>query len=286
MQSWRSFSSIFQHQNTKCVIQFNKSINVSDQTKSSILMFKFYISNYSFHIRPNSVNKWSESTASSGCADESHWLQLLLCLPSFIFYQTATVFFILLTEMSSEWEFLKTCFIFSPLLLSPSTILTPSLPRPPSRIAPCLACPAIAPLLCGLSFVSPAGYSFVPPSSAPFWSGTGIASLSVCLSNTRFLSFLSCWRLLSMLAVAQCIHTIAWIAAFCHCTISPVPSSCAHTCHPLWRIGTVCFCNACMFFLYAFLHGKCGEREAETVEKGVFWGEFGVCLLVCVCLSK
>ncbi|XP_063062871.1 guanine nucleotide exchange factor VAV3 isoform X2 [Engraulis encrasicolus] len=30
-------------------------------------------------------------------------------------------------------------------------------------------------LLCGLSFVSPAGYSFVPPSSAPFWSGIGIA---------------------------------------------------------------------------------------------------------------
>lgn len=64
-------------------------------------------------------------------------------------------------------------FYFSPLLLS-LTILPPI---PTLLHTPCLACPAIAPLLCGLSFVSPAGYSFVPPSSAPFWSGTGITSL-------------------------------------------------------------------------------------------------------------
>ncbi|KAM9827824.1 LOW QUALITY PROTEIN: guanine nucleotide exchange factor VAV3 [Neosynchiropus ocellatus] len=42
-----------------------------------------------------------------------------------------------------------------------------------------------SPLLCGLSFVTPAGYSFVPPSSAPFWSGTGISShpLLFCLRS-------------------------------------------------------------------------------------------------------
>uniref|UniRef100_A0A7N6B5U1 Vav guanine nucleotide exchange factor 3 n=1 Tax=Anabas testudineus TaxID=64144 RepID=A0A7N6B5U1_ANATE len=52
-----------------------------------------------------------------------------------------------------------------------------------------------APLLCGLSFVTPAGYSFVPPSSAPFWSvftpkviGVAIARYDFSSRDTRELS--------------------------------------------------------------------------------------------------
>ncbi|XP_042608334.1 guanine nucleotide exchange factor VAV3-like [Cyprinus carpio] len=41
---------------------------------------------------------------------------------------------------------------------------------------------ANTPLLCGLSFLTPAGYSFVPPSTAPFWSGTGTRFLSPLVS--------------------------------------------------------------------------------------------------------
>ncbi|KAM3860565.1 guanine nucleotide exchange factor VAV3 [Diretmus argenteus] len=51
------------------------------------------------------------------------------------------------------------------------------------------------PLLCGLSFVTPAGYSFVPPSSAPFWSvftpkviGVAIARYDFSSRDTRELS--------------------------------------------------------------------------------------------------
>ncbi|XP_041824187.1 guanine nucleotide exchange factor VAV3 isoform X1 [Melanotaenia boesemani] len=51
------------------------------------------------------------------------------------------------------------------------------------------------PLLCGLSLVTPAGYSFVPPSSAPFWSvftpkviGVAIARYDFSSRDTRELS--------------------------------------------------------------------------------------------------
>ncbi|XP_061614390.1 guanine nucleotide exchange factor VAV3 isoform X2 [Phyllopteryx taeniolatus] len=51
------------------------------------------------------------------------------------------------------------------------------------------------PLLCSLSFVTPAGYSFVPPSSAPFWSvftpkviGVAIARYDFSSRDTRELS--------------------------------------------------------------------------------------------------
>uniref|UniRef100_A0AAR2J748 Vav guanine nucleotide exchange factor 3 n=1 Tax=Pygocentrus nattereri TaxID=42514 RepID=A0AAR2J748_PYGNA len=51
------------------------------------------------------------------------------------------------------------------------------------------------PLLCGLSFVTPPGYSFIPPSSAPFWSvfapkviGVAIARYDFCSRDTRELS--------------------------------------------------------------------------------------------------
>ncbi|XP_051910532.1 guanine nucleotide exchange factor VAV3 isoform X1 [Hippocampus zosterae] len=51
------------------------------------------------------------------------------------------------------------------------------------------------PLLCGFSFVTPAGYSFVPPSSAPFWSvftpkviGVAIARYDFSSRDTRELS--------------------------------------------------------------------------------------------------
>lgn len=53
-----------------------------------------------------------------------------------------------------------------------------TLPRPTTPMPP----PTSAPLLCGLSFLTPAGYSFVPPSTAPFWSGTGIRFLSPLVS--------------------------------------------------------------------------------------------------------
>ncbi|XP_041718157.1 guanine nucleotide exchange factor VAV3 isoform X1 [Coregonus clupeaformis] len=51
------------------------------------------------------------------------------------------------------------------------------------------------PLLCGLTYVTPAGYSFVPPSSAPFWSvftpkvmGVAIARYDFSSRDTRELS--------------------------------------------------------------------------------------------------
>uniref|UniRef100_A0A672LF67 Vav guanine nucleotide exchange factor 3 n=1 Tax=Sinocyclocheilus grahami TaxID=75366 RepID=A0A672LF67_SINGR len=52
-----------------------------------------------------------------------------------------------------------------------------------------------APLLCGLSFLTPTGYSFVPPSTAPFWSvftpkvmGVAIARYDFSSRDTRELS--------------------------------------------------------------------------------------------------
>ncbi|KAK1794870.1 hypothetical protein P4O66_010071, partial [Electrophorus voltai] len=55
--------------------------------------------------------------------------------------------------------------------------------------------PATVPFLYGLSFVTPAGYSFVPPSCAPFWSvltpkviGVAIARYDFCSRDTRELS--------------------------------------------------------------------------------------------------
>ncbi|KAM4606741.1 guanine nucleotide exchange factor VAV3 [Polymixia lowei] len=42
------------------------------------------------------------------------------------------------------------------------------------------------PLLCGLSVVSPAGYSFVPPSSAPFWSGTVFTPKVIGVAIARY----------------------------------------------------------------------------------------------------
>ncbi|XP_026115201.1 guanine nucleotide exchange factor VAV3-like isoform X3 [Carassius auratus] len=54
---------------------------------------------------------------------------------------------------------------------------------------------ANTPLLCGLSFLTPAGYSFVPPSSAPFWSvftpkvmGVAIARYDFSSRDTRELT--------------------------------------------------------------------------------------------------
>ncbi|XP_051737617.1 guanine nucleotide exchange factor VAV3 [Ctenopharyngodon idella] len=54
---------------------------------------------------------------------------------------------------------------------------------------------ANTPLLCGLSFLTPAGYSFVPPSTAPFWSvftpkvmGVAIARYDFSSRDTRELS--------------------------------------------------------------------------------------------------
>lgn len=97
----------------------------------------------------------------------------------------------------------KNLFYLSPLLLSPSATLL-SLPLHLLASAPLTSLRSlpghhIAPLLCGLSFVTPAGYSFVPPSSAPFWSGTGIASLSVC-SLTLFISLSVCFHVDGCLA--------------------------------------------------------------------------------------
>ncbi|XP_014858191.1 PREDICTED: guanine nucleotide exchange factor VAV3 isoform X1 [Poecilia mexicana] len=42
------------------------------------------------------------------------------------------------------------------------------------------------PLLCGLSLVTPAGYSFVPPSSAPFWSGTVLTPKVIGVAIARY----------------------------------------------------------------------------------------------------
>lgn len=164
---------------------------------------------------------------------------------------------------------LKTCFIFSPLLLSPSTIRPPSLPSPPlSHLssAPCLACPAIAPLLCGLSFVSPAGYSFVPPSSAPFWSGTGIASLCLSLLPLDFSLFpFSCWRLLSMPAVAQCIRIIAGICAVT--SAISLPAAPFHLFHSCVHIRVI----------------QCGEQGLFVLVMHAF---FRIWVCVCVCARK
>ncbi|XP_077409972.1 guanine nucleotide exchange factor VAV3 isoform X1 [Vanacampus margaritifer] len=44
------------------------------------------------------------------------------------------------------------------------------------------------PLLCGLSFVTPAGYSFVPPSSAPFWSVLTPKVIGVAIARYDFSS--------------------------------------------------------------------------------------------------
>lgn len=131
------------------------------------------------------------------------------------------------------------------------TILPPSLPSPLWHCSsPCLACPAIAPLLCGLSLVSPAGYSFVPPSSAPFWSGTGIASLSDHPSNnpSLFLCLSHSSRLFHMLAAAQCIHIMACIPALTFCFPLNLiwPHSCLWTRRPVYRIGTLFLFCACM----------------------------------------
>lgn len=141
-----------------------------------------------------------ERTATSGCVDEAP--RDRAPPPAAIYFKSNCVLY------NSEK---KTCF----MLLS-STILPPSLPSPLWHLsAPCLACPAIAPLLCGLSFVSPAGYSFVPPSSAPFWSGTGIASLSERLSKhpSLCLSLFHVEGCFSMLAAAPCIHIMACTSA-------------------------------------------------------------------------
>ncbi|XP_059391062.1 guanine nucleotide exchange factor VAV3-like isoform X2 [Carassius carassius] len=47
---------------------------------------------------------------------------------------------------------------------------------------------ANTPLLCGLSFLTPAGYSFVPPSSAPFWSVFTPKVLGVAIARYDFSS--------------------------------------------------------------------------------------------------
>ncbi|CAL8399486.1 unnamed protein product [Arctogadus glacialis] len=45
-----------------------------------------------------------------------------------------------------------------------------------------------AALLCGLSFVTPASYSFVPPSSAPFWSVLAPKVMGVAVARYDFSS--------------------------------------------------------------------------------------------------
>lgn len=143
-----------------------------------------------------------------GCVDG-----LLLCL-SFILSNCRCVLSSSEVKNTSEFGFYKHVLFFL-LCFSLSLLLPSPHPCPPLPPLTCLACPAIAPLLCGLSFVSPAGYSFVPPSSTPFWSGTGITSLSLS-------SFLS----LSFLSLSLCFHVGSCLACWLQlCAISSPPQS-------------------------------------------------------------
>lgn len=129
----------------------------------------------------------------------------------------------------------KNCFIFSPLLLSPPSIpSTPpptslrSLPGPP-RHSPI----ALRPLFCNscrlqlcTSFLCSllVRYRYCFSLSASVSLSLSLFLPVLCISS----SFLSCWGLLSMLAVAQYVHIIASVSAFIchrasHCTISPLP---------------------------------------------------------------
>lgn len=81
----------------------------------------------------------------------------------------------------------------------------------------------------------------------------------------------------------------------CHlasrCTISPLPQLCAHTCHPVWRTGTVCFSNACIFPYLGLCVCLCTEMPVCVRRKllrkvfevsGRTWPSW-VC--VCLCVS-
>ena len=177
-----SLKPLFQHRRTNVVFVERKHWNFSpdQELQASCLSQNLWISSESANIRPNSVHKSTIGERASNCG--------CVAVPAliYIFHRTVTVAKALKKKKEAQNMF----YFFSFASLSFYHPTPPSLPSPPlSHLssAPRLACPAIAPLLCGLSFVSPAGYSFVPPSSAPFWSGTGIASLCLSLLTLSFL---------------------------------------------------------------------------------------------------
>lgn len=181
--------------------------------------------------------------------------------------------------MNCDTVLLRFCFFFqntfwllkyfcSPFDSLPLTIASPSLHLPASPLWPC---PAIAPLLYGLSFVTPAVYSFVPPSSAPFWSGTGISSLSLLLALPHWGFFFS--PLTFMLEV--CLA--CWLSAFTLLPEShhPAPISPSSAVFPQRPPVTVCDeqwlfilkLHECVPFLHASAPvGVCDFTESSVCQ--------------------
>lgn len=85
----------------------------------------------------------SERTATSGFVDEVTLVRAPL-VPVVIYFLSNCKSVLYTSERKRSWDFLKTCIILSPLLLSPSYHTPPPHPCPlRSRISPLPAWPAL-----------------------------------------------------------------------------------------------------------------------------------------------